>query len=98
MAKQIICNTKEQKITGLEATEFVVMTNENKVTKRMLTMLLKRFTLYIELYNKIMILATYKDFKLLARTPQDIILVFNELTGEEIEISISDIRIVRIFK
>ncbi|MCT4606206.1 MAG: hypothetical protein N4A64_08915 [Marinisporobacter sp.] len=98
MQKQIINSTKEHRITGLEPAEFVVMTNENHITKRMLTMLLKRFTLYIELYNKTMISATYKDFKLLGRTPEDIILVFNELTGEEMEVSIADIRIIRVFK
>jgi hypothetical protein len=62
------------------------------------TLLLKKFTLLIELYDKTMIEASYKDFKLIGTTSQDVILVFNELTGEEMEVSIADIRIVRVFR
>jgi hypothetical protein len=37
MQKQISNNIEKNKIRGLEGIEFVLMTNENKVTKRMLT-------------------------------------------------------------
>ncbi|MCT4606226.1 MAG: hypothetical protein N4A64_09020 [Marinisporobacter sp.] len=97
MQKQIINNTQGNKIRGLGGTDFAVMTNDSKVTKRMLTLLLKKFILVIELLDKTVIEASYKDFKLLARTPDDILLVFNELTGTEVEICVSDIRIVRVF-
>jgi hypothetical protein len=62
-----------------------------------LALLLKRFTLLIELYDKTVTEASYKKFKLIARTEPSILLMFNELTGDEIEVNIADIRIVRVF-
>ncbi|MCT4544718.1 MAG: hypothetical protein N4A63_14370 [Vallitalea sp.] len=40
-------------------------------------MLLKRFTLVIELLDKTVVEASYKDFKLIVRAPKDVILVYN---------------------
>ncbi|MCT4593693.1 MAG: hypothetical protein N4A57_05425 [Anaeromicrobium sp.] len=97
MQKQIISNIEENRICGLEGVEFVLMTNDSAISKRVLTLLLKRFTLLIELYDKTVIEASYKNFKLIARTEPAILLMFNELTGEEIEVNIADIRIVRVF-
>lgn len=44
MQKQIISNIEENRICGLDGTEFVLMTNDNSISKRVLTLLLKRFT------------------------------------------------------
>ncbi|TCT15677.1 hypothetical protein EDC18_103388 [Natranaerovirga pectinivora] len=98
MSKRIIKN-KNKETRAIEGTEFVLMTNDrDKITKRILTLLLKQFTLLIELHDNRLIAATYKDFKMIGRTPSNILLVYNELTEEEREINIEDIKIVRVFK
>jgi len=98
MQKQIIRGTGKNTFSYEEGTDLAFMTNEIRITKRILSLLLKRYTLLIELKDKTLISATYKGLKLIGRTPEDILLVYDELTGEEVEIYIDDIRIIRVYK
>lgn len=98
MQKQIIRGTGKNTFSYEEGTDLALMTNNNKITKRVLSLLLKRYTLLIELKDKTLISATYKDTKIIGRTTTDILLVYDELTREEVEIDIADIRIIRVYR
>ncbi len=98
MQKQIIRGTGKNTFSYEEGTDLALMTNNNRITKRILSLLLKRYTLLIELKDKTLISATYKDTKIIGRTAEDILLVYDGLSREEVEIYIDDIRIVRVYK
>lgn len=96
MHKKIINRLATSKIQGLNEIEFTLM--GDNFSKRILTHLLKNYTLSIELYNKKLITATYKGVKIIGRTEPDILLVYDMNTREEVEFYINDIRIVRVWK
>lgn len=98
MQKQIIRGMGRYIASYEEGTDLALMTNNNRITKRILSLLLKRYTLLIELKDKTLISATYKDTKIIGRTAPDILLVYDELSREEVEIYIDDIRIVKVYK
>lgn len=96
MHKKIINRPADNKVQGLHTVEFVLM--GDSFSKRILTQILKSYTLSIELYNKRMITATYKDVKIIGRTEPNILLVYDMRAEEEVELCVSDIRIVRVWK
>lgn len=75
--------------------DFAVLTHRN--AKRVITLLLRHFSLLIELNNGRMISATYIGYKMLERTDYDIILVFDALKEEEVMIPVDMIKSVRVF-
>lgn len=94
MLRHIITNPDRAKEDISGSTEFVIMMNG--CSKQVLTMLLKEYTLLIELKNKRLIVATYRGYYLVAETDPYTILVLNENNGKEEVITISDIQIVRV--
>ena len=75
--------------------DFAVLTHGN--AKKLLHMMLKEFSLLIELKNHRMISATYVGMKMIARTSEDVVLLYDTLQNEELEILLDDIKSVRIF-
>jgi len=96
MHNKIINNLATSKARELDTIEFVLMADS--FSKKILTMMLKQYTLHIELCNKRLVTATYKNVKIIGRTDKDILLVYDINKEEEVEICIDDIRIVRVCK
>ncbi|MBF8984395.1 hypothetical protein IZY60_12695 [Lutibacter sp. B2] len=96
MQKKIINRPATSRVQGLDTVEFTLM--GDSFSKRILTQLLKSYTLSIELYNKRLIAANYKDVKIIGRTESNILLVYDINREEEVEFCVSDIRIVRVCK
>lgn len=59
--------------------------------------LLRHHTVGFETYSNKVYTATYKGFKQLERAPLGVILFYDLIRGEEVELMTSDIKIVRVF-